>query len=86
MFKAWQMVDDTDVVSQFDRNFACPITENQVKEKIGLTYHHVKVDDLEHDDEFNTLKKQMGITYQDNVVISPNTMPNYEDRVNLIYV
>ncbi|CAF0782299.1 unnamed protein product [Brachionus calyciflorus] len=79
------MLDDSEVVSQFDRNYARPVSEGEVREKVGLTYHHVNVDDLEHDDEFNKLKKEMGITYQDNVVISPSSMPNYEDKLKIFF-
>jgi len=40
------------------------------------------VDNLDNDEQFNKLKKAMGITYQDNVVISPEKMPNYQERVS----
>lgn len=41
------------------------------------------MDNLDNDDLFYKLKKQMGITYQDNVVICPDKMPNYQEKVNV---
>lgn len=41
----------------------------------------INVDSLNDDPGFKTLKSQMGITYQDEIVISPQQMPNYTDRV-----
>ena len=42
------------------------------------------MDDLANDDELNKLKKTMGITYQDNVVISPDKLPNYKEKVCVV--
>ena len=42
----------------------------------------INVDNLDNDEQFNKVKKAMGITYQDNVVISPEKMPNYQERVS----
>lgn len=85
MLKAWRMVEDDQVVSQFEKNFATSVSEQELKEKTGVNYHHVNVDDLDNDPEFQALKKKMGITYQDNVVISPSTMPEYNEKVNQIF-
>lgn len=76
------MVEDTKVVSQFDKNFASPVSQEELKQKTGVEYHHVNVDQLDEDQEFAQLKKQMGITYQDNVIISPETMSDYNQKVN----
>ena len=46
----------------------------------------INVDNLDNDEQFNKLKKAMGITYQDNVVISPEKMPNYQERVSKKWV
>lgn len=43
LLNAWQMLDDNEIVSQFDRNFACPVKQDEIADKIGLTYHHVKI-------------------------------------------
>jgi hypothetical protein len=40
------------------------------------------VDDLNNDECFAKLKKSMGITYQDDIVISPAKFPNYEEKVS----
>jgi hypothetical protein len=42
----------------------------------------VNVDNLSNDDAFNDLKRKMGVTYQDQINISPAAFPNYEDKVN----
>lgn len=39
------------------------------------------MDNLNNDVDFGTLKSKMGITYQDEVAISPQLMPNYTDKV-----
>ena len=39
------------------------------------------MDKLNEDDKFQRLKSQMGITYQDQVDISPAKMPNYVEKV-----
>ena len=44
------------------------------------------MDDLDNDDELNKLKKSMGITYQDNVVICPDKMPNYKEKVCVYFL
>jgi hypothetical protein len=40
------------------------------------------VDNLDNDEQFSKLKKAMGITYYDNVVICPEKMPNYQEKVS----
>ncbi|RNA16497.1 1-2-dihydroxy-3-keto-5-methylthiopentene dioxygenase [Brachionus plicatilis] len=80
MLEAWRMIDDAQMTSQFDKNFASPVDQHQLKQTTGVDYYHVNVDDLDNDLEFKQLKIKMGITYQDNVIISPNAMSNYEER------
>ena len=38
---AWQMLEDTQIVSQFDRNYAGDVNAKNVEESIGITYHTV---------------------------------------------
>ena len=35
------MLDDNQIVSQFDKNFSGSVNEKDVVEKMGVTYHHV---------------------------------------------
>lgn len=81
MLEAWRMVEDKKVVSQFDKNFVSSISQEELKQKTGVEYHRVNVDQLDQDQEFAELKKKMGITYQDNVTISPDTMSDYTEKV-----
>ena len=46
----------------------------------------VNVNDLDNDELFNNLKHSMGITYNDNVTISPEIFPNYTEKVNESYI
>ena len=39
--KAWHMLNDSDVVSQFDRNYLGDATQDEVLNKCGVEYHHV---------------------------------------------
>lgn len=39
--KAWFMLDDDEIVSQFDRNYARPADQAEVLEKTGVQYYHV---------------------------------------------
>ena len=48
-----------------------------------MWHDQVDVDNLATDETFVELKKSMGITYQDEVVISPKTFANnYDEKVN----
>ena len=48
-----------------------------------MNIDQVDVDNLATDETFVELKKSMGITYQDEVVISPKTFANnYDEKVN----
>lgn len=38
---AWFMLDDDEIVSQFDRNYARPAAQTEVLEKTGVQYYHV---------------------------------------------
>ncbi len=69
--KAWHMLDQDQIVSQFDRNYNGEIDANVVQNEIGVSYYHINVNDLNNDDKFNKLKKEMGVTYQDSIIISP---------------
>lgn len=42
----------------------------------------MNVDKLDDDETFLSLKKDMGITYNDQVTISPQKMENYGEKVN----
>jgi 1,2-dihydroxy-3-keto-5-methylthiopentene dioxygenase len=83
--KAWHMLNDDQIVSQFDRNYNGELDENTVKNEMGVVYHHINVNDLNNDDKFNLLKKQMGVTYQDDIVISPEKFPNYQDKLKIFF-
>jgi 1,2-dihydroxy-3-keto-5-methylthiopentene dioxygenase len=83
--KAWHMLDDDQIVSQFDRNYNGELDENIVRNEMGVNYHHINVNDLNNDEKFNLLKKQMGVTYQDDIIISPDTFPNYQDKLKIFF-
>jgi 1,2-dihydroxy-3-keto-5-methylthiopentene dioxygenase len=83
--KAWHMLDEDQIVSQFDRNYNGELDEKTVRNEMGVTYHHINVSNLNDDDQFNLLKKQMGITYQDDIIISPEKFPNYQDKLKIFF-
>ena len=42
VLKAWHMIPETDVVSQFDRNYAGrDMTPSEIEARIGVTYYQV---------------------------------------------
>lgn len=44
VLKAWHMTPDTDIVSQFDLNFAGgEMKPDEIEEKIGVAYHQVTI-------------------------------------------
>jgi hypothetical protein len=38
---AWLMPDESEVVSQFDRNFAQTVDQKEVLDNIGVQFYHV---------------------------------------------
>ena len=40
LLNAWQMLDDTEIVSQFDRNYAGEINAKRVEDEIGLQHYN----------------------------------------------
>ena len=41
MLDAWHMLDDPQVVSQFDANFVGTYEQSALKEKLGVNYYNV---------------------------------------------
>lgn len=41
MLNSWLMLNQNEIVSQFDRNFAQTVDEKEVVDQTGVTYHKV---------------------------------------------
>ena len=69
------------------RNFESEISESVVLNEMGVQYFHIeKVDSLDTDEAFAQLKSKMGVTYSDQIVVSPAKFPdNYEEKLKVFF-
>jgi 1,2-dihydroxy-3-keto-5-methylthiopentene dioxygenase len=74
------------VLEARNRNFAQAVDEKHVLEKVGVTYHHVNVENLSENESFQELKRSMSITYQDTITVSLTAFPNYEEKLKTFFM
>eukprot|EP01096_Ripella_sp_DP13-Kostka_P004339 TRINITY_DN1652_c0_g1_i1.p1 TRINITY_DN1652_c0_g1~~TRINITY_DN1652_c0_g1_i1.p1 ORF type:complete len:177 (-),score=67.65 TRINITY_DN1652_c0_g1_i1:57-587(-) len=82
MVEAWLMDDSNE--DQRATHRQNPNVEVSLKEleELGMLYFNVKGED---DPEFHKLCADRGYNYTDTVVISPEKLPNYEEKIKIFF-
>uniref|UniRef100_H2Z978 Acireductone dioxygenase n=1 Tax=Ciona savignyi TaxID=51511 RepID=H2Z978_CIOSA len=82
MVRAWRLVGD-----QLTDNPTSPDQSVSLDElaKLGVEYFQVDADTREENDFYKNLKKERGYSYSDLITVSPDTLPNYEQKVKSFF-
>eukprot|EP01120_Amphizonella_sp_Union-15-10_P010877 TRINITY_DN4510_c0_g1_i1.p1 TRINITY_DN4510_c0_g1~~TRINITY_DN4510_c0_g1_i1.p1 ORF type:complete len:326 (+),score=63.15 TRINITY_DN4510_c0_g1_i1:78-1055(+) len=53
--------------------------------KIGVLYWNLDADNYEEEGKLSKICEERGYTYKDVVEVSPNTLPNYEEKIKIFF-
>ncbi|XP_072175895.1 acireductone dioxygenase-like [Diadema setosum] len=83
--KAWFMDDsDADQRETHHKNPPEYVTA-EFLEKHGILFWNLETDNYEKNETYNQLKKERGYTYEDEVCISKEKLPNYEEKIKAFF-
>lgn len=82
MVEAWIMDnEDTDQRLPHRKNPNEPVSLESLK-KLGVEYWNVKG---EKDKQLEVIKEEQGYSYSDIISVSPDTLPNYEEKIKSFF-
>ncbi|XP_046462680.1 1,2-dihydroxy-3-keto-5-methylthiopentene dioxygenase-like [Daphnia pulex] len=86
MVSAWYM-DDSDEDQRLDhhKNPPQPVDMKDVVNLTGVLHWKLNVDTYEEDGMLDKIKKDRGYNYEDVIEISPEKLPNYEEKLKIFF-
>ncbi|KAG8225818.1 hypothetical protein J437_LFUL005625 [Ladona fulva] len=86
MVSAWLMDDDSnDQRLEHHRNPPEYVTLDKLHKTVGVEYFKINPETYETDEELKNLKSKRGYTYEDEIVISKDCLPNYEEKLKIFF-
>ncbi|XP_013133117.1 PREDICTED: 1,2-dihydroxy-3-keto-5-methylthiopentene dioxygenase-like [Papilio polytes] len=86
MVKAWYMDNEnTDQRLEHHRNPPEFISIEDLYKKTGIEYFKLNVETFNTDGVLEKLKKERGYSYEDQITVSKDCLPNYEDKLKAFY-
>lgn len=82
MVRAW-IVNSSSNEDQRSPHMSDPVQFVKIQdlERIGVKYYNFDAATYEDNEDFKRLKKESGYSYQDIIVVSKDTLPNYDEKV-----
>lgn len=82
MVRAWYMDEsEEDQRSEHHRSPPEFVSLDKLKEDTGVLYWQVNAENHETNEELKKIKADRGYTYSDLIEISPEKLPNYEEKI-----
>lgn len=57
-----------------------PVSPEQLRE-LGVLYWKLDADNYENDEELKSIREERGYNYQDIITITPERLPDYENKI-----
>jgi len=70
-------------VRRLSPNVSCPL---QKLRDIGVIFWKLNADNYEHDDQYQTIRRVRGYSYEDLVDIHADRLPGYEEKIKSFYL
>ncbi|XP_018023532.1 1,2-dihydroxy-3-keto-5-methylthiopentene dioxygenase [Hyalella azteca] len=84
MVRCWYAADVTperDQRSELQLDPPQPIDIQQVGELTGVLYWKIDADNYKSEGILDKIRKERGYSYEDVIEVSPDTLPNYEQKI-----
>ncbi|KAJ8910745.1 hypothetical protein NQ315_017202 [Exocentrus adspersus] len=86
MVQAWYMDDDhSDQRNEHHKNPPHFVPLEELLKLTGVEYFKLNVPTLDTDGVLDKIKKDRGYTYEDELVCSKESLPNYEEKLKIFY-
>jgi len=87
MVKAWYMNSNDSEDQRTERHLDPPqyVSLDELKDKTGVLYWELNADQHESDPLLAKIRSDRGYSYQDQLVLSPSTLADYQSRLKIFF-
>ncbi|XP_076253084.1 acireductone dioxygenase-like [Rhynchophorus ferrugineus] len=86
MVQAWYMNEEPyDKREEHHKNPPEFVPLDDLFKLTGVEYYKLDINNLKSDETLENIKKERGYTYEDQITISPEHLPNYEEKLKIFY-
>ncbi|XP_030748930.1 1,2-dihydroxy-3-keto-5-methylthiopentene dioxygenase [Sitophilus oryzae] len=86
MVQAWYMNNESyDKREEHHKSPPEYVSLDDLFEISGVEYYKINIDTLKSDGVLDKIKSDRGYTYEDEITISPDRLPNYEEKLQIFY-
>ncbi|XP_013789958.1 1,2-dihydroxy-3-keto-5-methylthiopentene dioxygenase-like isoform X2 [Limulus polyphemus] len=86
MVNAWYM-DDSNADQKLEHHLNPPqfISIKELYENCGVIYYQLDADNYDAEGKLEKIKKDKGYNYEDEIQLSRNKLPDYEEKLKIFY-